>query len=161
MDRQSRGRFGRSLSRQKRGQDGEAGLDGDAKIMTAPALESSVAALLASGKGILAADESFPTIEKRFKALHISSTEENRCGYRELLFTTPELNEFISGTILFDETIRQKTRDGIPFSEFLAKQGIVAGIKADNGTTALANFDGERITQGFAGLRRCDQRGAI
>lgn len=76
-------------------------------------------------------DSAALALEKRFKALHISSTEENRCGYRELLFTTPELNEFISGTILFDETIRQKTRDGIPFSEFLAKQGIVPESKVE------------------------------
>ncbi len=121
--------------------------------MITPALESTVKALLASGKGVLAADESFPTIEKRFKALNVSSTEENRRAYRELLFTTPGLSEFISGVILFDETIRQRTADGIPMPEFLAKQGIVPGIKVDKGTTALANFAGEKITQGLDGLR--------
>lgn len=115
--------------------------------------DTIVAALLASGKGILAADESFPTIEKRFKALNIPCTEENRRAYREMLFTTPGLNEFISGAILFDETIRQKTSDGVPFSEFLAKQNIIPGIKVDMGTTALTNFAGEKITQGLDGLR--------
>ena len=116
-------------------------------------MESTVKALLASGKGILAADESFPTIEKRFKAFDISSTEENRRVYREMQFTTPGLSEFISGVILFDETIRQRTTDGIPIPEALAKQGIVPGIKVDKGTIALANFAGEKVTQGLDGLR--------
>ena len=92
--------------------------------MTASTTDSTVAALLAFGKGILAADEGFPTIEKRFKALNIPCTEENRRAYREMLFTTPGLNESISGAILFDETIRQKTKDGVSFSDFLAKQNI-------------------------------------
>jgi len=116
-------------------------------------MEATVAAILASGKGILAADESFPTIEKRFKAISISPTEENRRAYRELLFTTPGLNAFISGAILFDETLRQKARNGIPLSEVLVKQGIVPGIKVDKGTTVLANFADEKITQGLDGLR--------
>jgi fructose-bisphosphate aldolase class I len=109
--------------------------------------------LVAGGKGILAADESFPTIEKRFKALNIPSTEENRRAYRELLFTTPGLSEFISGVILFDETIHQRTKDGVPLPEVLTKQGIIPGIKVDKGTIALANFAGEKITQGLDGLR--------
>ncbi len=121
--------------------------------MTAPTSDSTVAAILAHGKGILAADESLPTIEKRFKALNIPCNEENRRAYRELLFTTSELSKFISGAILFDETLRQKTRDGVPLSEVLAKQGIVPGIKVDKGTTALANFVGEKITQGLDSLR--------
>ena len=115
-------------------------------------LSATVSALLASGHGILAADESFPTIEKRFKVLGIPSTEENRRNYREMLFTTPGLNKFISGVILFDETIRQ-TIDGTPIPGALARQGIVPGIKVDLGAVALANFPSEKMTQGLDGLR--------
>ena len=115
-------------------------------------MDSTITALLASGKGILAADESFPTIEKRFNALGIPSTEEARLAYRELLFTTPRLNEFISGVILFDETIRQRTQGGVPIPELLARQGIIPGIKVDRGTISLANFPGEKITEGLDGL---------
>jgi len=111
-------------------------------------LAATVSALLAPGKGILAADESFPTIAKRFKGLDLSSTEENRRAYRELLFTCPGLNQFISGVILFDETIRQKSA-GKPFPEILTRQGIVPGIKVDMGTSDLANFPGEKWTQGL------------
>ncbi len=119
---------------------------------TVPALKSTVTALLAPGKGLLAADESFPTIGKRFAALNISSTAEQRLAYREMLFATPGLGDFISGAILFDETIRQRTgRDSIP--EALAHRGIVPGIKVDAGTTALPGFTGEKITQGLDGLR--------
>ena len=123
--------------------------------MTAPAMESTVESLLGSGKGILAADESLTTIEKRFKALNISSTEENRGAYREMLFTTPGLSEFISGVILFDETVRQRMAHGIPIAipVALAQGGIIAGIKVDKGTASLANFSGEKITQGLDGLR--------
>jgi fructose-bisphosphate aldolase class I len=120
--------------------------------MAAPTMESTVTALLVSGKGILAADESFPTIEKRFDVLGIPSTEENRRAYRELLFTTPGLGESISGVILFDETIRQKI-GGTAIPEMLARLGIVAGIKVDKGTSALPGFAGEKITQGLDGLR--------
>ena len=116
-------------------------------------LESTVAALLAPGKGILAADESFPTIEKRFATLGIASTAENRRAYRELLFTTPGLSGFVSGAILFDETIHQATGSGAPMPETLAGQGIIPGIKVDGGTAALANFAGEKITRGLDGLR--------
>ncbi len=116
-------------------------------------MESTVTALLASGKGILAADESFPTIGKRFKALNIPSTEENRRAYREMLFTTPGLGEFISGVILFDETIRQRTSRGALLPAWLAAQGIVPGIKVDQGTVALPAFAGEKITLGLDGLR--------
>jgi fructose-bisphosphate aldolase class I len=116
-------------------------------------MESTIEAILASGKGILAADESFPTIEKRFKAFDISSTEENRRAYREMLFATHSLNEFISGVILFDETIRQRTTDGVPIPEALTKQDIIPGIKVDKGTIALAKFADEKITQGLDGLR--------
>ena len=116
-------------------------------------MKTTIAAILASGKGILAADESFPTLEKRFKALNISSTEENRRAYREMLFATPEVSEFISGVILFDETIRQRTTTGVPMPEFLTKLGIIPGIKVDKGAVALANFGGEKITQGLDDLR--------
>jgi fructose-bisphosphate aldolase class I len=116
-------------------------------------IESSVQALLAPGKGILAADESFPTIEKRFKELGIPSTEPNRRAYREMLFTTPGLGDSISGVILFDETIRQKTSAGVPMPELLASAGILPGIKVDGGTEAMAGFEGEKFTLGLDGLR--------
>jgi fructose-bisphosphate aldolase, class I len=116
-------------------------------------MESTIAALLAAGKGILAADESFPTIEKRFKDFDIPSTETSRRDYREMLFTTPNLNEFISGVILFDETLSQKSAAGILFSEILTRQNIIPGIKVDEGTVALAGFAGEKITEGLDGLR--------
>ena len=116
-------------------------------------MESTVTALLAPGKGILAADESLPTIAKRFQALGIPATEENRRAYRELLFTTPGLNESISGVILFDETIRQTTAAGVPLVEVLTNQGLIPGIKVDLGPTALAGFAGEKITRGLDGLR--------
>jgi len=119
--------------------------------MESSTLRSTVAALLAPGKGILAADESLPTIGKRFAALSIPSTEENRRAYRELLFTTPKLNEHISGVILFDETIHQKVGDR-PIAEILMQEGIVPGIKVDKGTIALVNFPGEKITEGLDGL---------
>jgi fructose-bisphosphate aldolase class I len=115
-------------------------------------MESTVKALLAPGKGILAADESTGTIGKRFEALGIASTEENRRAYRELLFATPGLAEHISGAILFDETIRQGTC-GEPFPRALARIGILPGIKVDKGTVALPRFDGEKVTQGLDGLR--------
>jgi fructose-bisphosphate aldolase class I len=121
--------------------------------MTAAAMESTVVALLDFGKGILAADESFPTIGKRFGALNIPSTAENRRAYRELLFTTSALGEFISGAILFDETIHQRTDGGVFLPDILARQGIVPGIKVDWGTIALPSFAGEKITQGLDGLR--------
>jgi len=116
-------------------------------------LTSTVQALLASGRGILAADESSPTIAKRFKDIDIPSTEENRRAYRDMLFTTPELGQFISGVILFDETIRQKLKDGTPMAEALAKQGIVPGIKVDEGAVALPGFADEKITLGLDHLR--------
>ncbi|HEY5769084.1 MAG TPA: class I fructose-bisphosphate aldolase [Terrimicrobium sp.] len=87
------------------------------------------------------------------EALNISVTEENRRAYREMLFTTPGLSKFINGAILFDETIRQRTNDGVPMPEVLTRQGIIPGIKVDKGTIALAHFPGEKITQGLDGLR--------
>ena len=123
------------------------------RAMAPCAMTSTAAALIAPGKGILAADESLPTIGKRFKALNIPSTEENRRAYRELLFTTSGLGEFIGGVILFDETIRQKTSSGALMPDLLAAQGIIPGIKVDKGTMALPGFAGEKITQGLDGLR--------
>ncbi|HWA09697.1 MAG TPA: class I fructose-bisphosphate aldolase [Opitutaceae bacterium] len=117
------------------------------------ALSATVQAMLTPGKGLLAADESLPTIGRRFEALAIPSTEENRRAYRELLFTTPGLGETISGAILFDETLRQKTSRGVPMPEVLARQGIVPGIKVDKGTVALPRLEGEKITAGLDGLR--------
>ena len=116
-------------------------------------LESVARTLVREGKGILAADESFGTIEKRFKSIKLESTEETRRSYRELLFTTAGIEEFISGVILFDETIHQKAQNGIPFSDVLAHKGILPGIKVDKGATDLAGFPGEKITEGLDGLR--------
>jgi len=116
-------------------------------------LESVARKLVAPGKGILAADESSGTIEKRLKTINVPSTEENRRAYREVLFTTKRVGEFISGVILFDETIRQKARDGRTFVEALEQQGIIPGIKVDKGAKAMANFPGEKITEGLDGLR--------
>ncbi|MBI2536167.1 MAG: fructose-bisphosphate aldolase, partial [Gemmatimonadetes bacterium] len=116
-------------------------------------LQSTAQAMVAKGKGILAADESFGTIEKRFKSINIPSTEPNRRAYRDLLFTTPGIGEYISGVIMFDETIRQKSESGTPFPEVLKRQGILPGIKVDNGAKDLAGFPGEKITEGLDGLR--------
>ncbi len=109
--------------------------------------------LVAKGKGILAADESFPTIEKRFKKINVESSEENRRAYREMLFTTPDVGKYISGVIMFDETLRQKTQDGVPFPKALEKRGSIPGIKVDMGAKQLAGFPGEKITEGLDGLR--------
>ncbi len=121
--------------------------------MTAQSLAAIAQAMVAPGKGILAADESSGTIKKRFDAIGLESTEENRRAYRDLLFTTPGAAEFISGVILYDETIRQSTRDGVPFAKYLTQQGIIPGIKVDAGAKALAGFPGEKITEGLDGLR--------
>lgn len=115
-------------------------------------LESTISDMVQAGKGILAADESVPTIAKRFAAIDVESTEEYRRSYRSLLFTTPGLNKFISGVILFEETLTQQSDDGMPLPEVLAKQGIVPGIKVDKGLKPLANAPGDRITQGLDGL---------
>jgi fructose-bisphosphate aldolase class I len=108
---------------------------------------------VAPGKGILAADESTGTIEKRFKSIGVESSEENRRAYRNLLFTTEGVEEFISGVILYDETIRQSADDGTPFPQLLAERGIIPGIKVDKGAKPLANAAGETITEGLDGLR--------
>jgi fructose-bisphosphate aldolase class I len=116
-------------------------------------LENTALELVAPGKGILAADESFGTIEKRFNAVGIESTEESRRDYREMLFTTPEVGEFLSGVILFDETINQESSDGKPLPEVLKEQGIIPGIKVDKGAKDMALFAGEKVTEGLDGLR--------
>jgi fructose-bisphosphate aldolase class I len=116
-------------------------------------LESIARAMVADGKGILAADESGGTIKKRFDKIRIESSEENRRAYRELLFTTPGASDYISGVILYDETIRQKTKDGVPFPEYLSRNGMIPGIKVDNGAKPLAKFSRETITEGLDGLR--------
>ncbi|GIX33112.1 MAG: putative fructose-bisphosphate aldolase class 1 [Lysobacterales bacterium] len=122
--------------------------------MNIEVLEETAQAMVAPGKGILAMDESHSTIGKRFAAVGLENTEENRRAYREMLLTTPGLGEHISGAILFDETIRQKTRDGVPFTEIMQKAGVVPGIKVDKGTVPLAGFPGELITEGLDGLRQ-------
>jgi fructose-bisphosphate aldolase, class I len=116
-------------------------------------LEAVAAAMVARDKGLLAADESTGTIKKRFDKIQLESTEEHRRTYRELLFSTPGIAQWISGVIMYDETIRQKTRDGVPFPQYLAKLGIVPGIKVDEGAKPLAQFPGETITEGLDGLR--------
>jgi fructose-bisphosphate aldolase class I len=116
-------------------------------------LHETARALVAEGKGILAADESDGTIKKRFDTIGVESTEENRRAYRNLLFTTPGAEEYISGVILFDETIRQKADDGTPFPELLAAKGIIPGIKVDKGAKPLALAEGETVTEGLDGLR--------
>jgi fructose-bisphosphate aldolase, class I len=117
------------------------------------AMHETARELVAPGKGILAADESSGTIEKRFDQIGVDSTEQNRRDYRQLLFTTPGLGEHISGTILFDETIHQSTDDGTPLTEVLEKAGVIPGIKVDTGAKPLALFEGETVTEGLDGLR--------
>lgn len=109
--------------------------------------------MVANHRGLLAADESTGTIEKRLKAVGVVSTEETRRAYRDLLFSTPGMEEFISGVILYDETIRQKATDGTLFPQFLQKLGVIPGIKVDRGAKPLANSAGEKVTEGLDGLR--------
>src|SRR5437763_3920066 len=116
-------------------------------------LEATAEALVAEGKGIPAADESDGTIKKRFDSIGIESTEESRRAYRDMLFTTEGAEEFISGVILYAETIRQSSADGTPFPELLASKGIIPGIKVDAGTKPLAGAEGETVTEGLDGLR--------
>ncbi|MCK4950612.1 MAG: fructose-bisphosphate aldolase class I [Gammaproteobacteria bacterium] len=115
-------------------------------------LNETVNALVQKGKGILAVDESAPTIAKRFKAIDVESTEENRRSYRSMILSTPDLGQFISGVILFEETLGQSTDDGTLIPELLTQQGIVPGIKVDKGKLPLANAPGDEITQGLDGL---------
>jgi fructose-bisphosphate aldolase, class I len=116
-------------------------------------LHETAQALVADGKGILAADESGGTIKKRFDSIGLESTEENRRAYRDMLFTTPGAEEYVSGVILFDETIRQSGHDGTPFPELLASKGVIPGIKVDEGAMPLAGAEGETVTEGLDGLR--------
>src|SRR6266404_1783303 len=121
-------------------------------MTTRDELEATIAKIVQPGKGIVAADESMPTITKRFKAVGIDSTEETRRAYRQLLFTTRGVSEYVAGFILFEETLGQKADDGTPLPEVLVKQGMLPGIKVDKGTTPLPNADGDLITQGLDGL---------
>ncbi len=121
--------------------------------MTTAPIVNTATALVTPGKGILAADESTPTMAKRLATVGLASTESVRRDYREILSTTPGLGEHVSGVILYDETIRQTTADGIPFPEVLERAGVIPGIKVDAGTTALAGFTGEVVTEGLDGLR--------
>jgi fructose-bisphosphate aldolase, class I len=110
-------------------------------------------ALVVDGKGILAADESTGTIKKRFDSIGVENTEDNRRAYRDLLFTTKGAEEYISGVILYDETIRQSAHDGTPFPKLLESKGIIPGIKVDLGAKPLALAEGETVTEGLDGLR--------
>jgi fructose-bisphosphate aldolase class I len=117
-------------------------------------LSKTAAAMVAKGKGILAADESSGTCEKRFKSVGVESTEENRRAYRGLLFGTPGVEQFLSGVILFDETARQKANDGAPFPQYLAKKGVIPGIKVDKGLANLPFTAEEKVTEGLDGLQK-------
>src|SRR3546814_3936339 len=121
--------------------------------MSIEQLAETALAMVAPGKGIIAIDESTGTIAKRFAGVGIENTEENRRAYRELLLTTANLSENISGAILFDETIRQSTKDGVPFAKYTSDNGMIPGIKVDKGTHALAGSPGEVVTEGLDGLR--------
>ena len=116
-------------------------------------LENIAQAMVAPGKGIIAIDESNNTIKKRFDSVKIENSEENRRAYREMLLTVPKLGEHISGAILYDETIRQSTKAGVPFTKVMLDNGILPGIKVDMGPQALAGFPGELVTEGLDGLR--------
>lgn len=116
-------------------------------------LVSIARGMVAPGKGILAADESTGTIKKRFDGIQLESTEATRQLYREMLFSAPGIADAISGVIMYDETLRQKTRAGVPFTQHLASLGIIPGIKVDQGAKPLANFPGETVTEGLDGLR--------
>ena len=120
--------------------------------MDLSSLSSIAQSMVAPNKGILAADESTPTIGKRFATIDTESTEGSRQTYRNLLFTSPNMSEYISGVILFDETIRQSTNDGTPFAEHLTSIGVVPGIKVDKGIKGIPFCDGETVTEGLDGL---------
>ncbi len=121
--------------------------------MSIEQLAETAQAMVAPGKGIIAIDESNGTIKKRFDGVGIECTEENRRAYREMLLTTPNLSQHISGAILFDETLRQSTKAGVPFAKLMSDNGIIPGIKVDKGTHALAGFPGDVVTEGLDGLR--------
>jgi len=121
--------------------------------MNVDKLEATASRLVADSKGILAADESSGTIAKRLESIGIPSTERTRRDWRELLFTTPNIQRFISGVILFDETIRQNASDGMPFPKLLLEKGMIPGIKVDTGAHPFAEHPGEKLTEGLDGLR--------
>src|SRR5215467_14555217 len=121
--------------------------------VTMTSLNDIARAMVAPGKGLLAADESSGTIKKRFDSINVESTEDRRRAYREMLFRTEGAADFVSGVILFDETIRQKAADGTPLVELLEKQGVIPGIKVDAGAKPLAFSEGETVTEGLDGLR--------
>ena len=121
----------------------------DTQLMTATAR-----AMVAPGKGLLAADESSGTCKKRFDSVGVECNEENRRAYRELLFTTPEIAQFVSGVILFDETLRQKTKEGEGFAEYLKRNAILPGIKVDGGAHDMALHPGEKVSEGLDGLAK-------
>jgi fructose-bisphosphate aldolase, class I len=116
-------------------------------------LKKVASAIVAKQKGVLAADESNPTIRKRFESIKVESTEANRRRYREILFTAEGIERYIGGVILFDETLRQSTSDGTPFAKLLLSRGIIPGIKVDQGAKALALYPGDKVTEGIDGLR--------
>ena len=116
----------------------------DTKVMT-----QTAKAMVATGKGLLAADESAGTCKKRFDSVNVECNEENRRAYREMLFTTPNISEFVSGVILFDETLRQSTKDGTNFAAYLQKNGIIPGIKVDAGAVDMPLHPGEKVTEGL------------
>ena len=120
----------------------------DTQLMT-----ETARAMVAAGKGLLAADESAGTCKKRFDSVNVECNEENRRGYREMLFATPKIAEHVSGVILFDETLRQNTRDGVNFAEYLKKNGIIPGIKVDAGAADMALHPGEKVTEGLDKLQ--------
>ena len=124
--------------------------------MSAQSLEAVARGMVAPGRGILAADESTGTIERRFKSISVENTEENRRAYRDLLFSAKGVGQFISGAILYDETLRQKSADGTPFPQLLEKQGVIPGIKVDTGAKDMALCPGETVTEGLDNLpKRC------
>ena len=120
-------------------------------------LSRTAAAMVAKGKGILAADESSGTCEKRFQSVNVECTEENRRTYRNLLFSTPGIEQYLSGVILFDETARQKANDGTLIPQYLAKKGILPGIKVDKGVTNLPFTNEEKVTEGLDGLHQAHE----
>ena len=121
--------------------------------MNIDTLKSVASAIVAKQKGVLAADESSPTIKKRFDSIKVESTEESRRRYREILFTAAGIERYIGGVILFDETLRQSTRDEVPFPKLLSSRGIIPGIKVDKGAKALALHSGDKVAEGLDGLR--------
>jgi fructose-bisphosphate aldolase class I len=125
----------------------------DSRARLAQELKNTARAMVAEGKGILAMDESNGTCNRRFEKLGIGTTEENRRAYRELILTTPNLSNYISGAILYDETIRQSTQEGVPFVKVMTDAGMIPGIKVDTGAKDLAGHPGEKVTEGLDGLR--------